>query len=220
MSALPVAPPEPTSPPARSRRQLRLVPRPRARMSRVAFVSMLCAIVGIGMVGLLLLNTALQNQAFEATQLRRQVAEISYTQGELEQLVIESGSARELSRKATELGLRPNRDIAFVALPTGLVEGEPKASDGLYLPSALTKTPEEVARDKAARITRQAEERRTQEQQVLDRNRKRIIDARTKELEERQRAAEAAAAAAAAAAQPAGDPQRQPAQNQPKPEGH
>lgn len=161
-------------------------------MARLPFLSVLIALVGAGMVGLLLLNTALQTQAFQASQLRRQAAEMSYAEGELQQLVTEAGSARELSRRATALGMRPNRDIAFVQLGTGQISGEPKASDGLYLPSALTRSPEEIAKDKADKAVKRAEERRAQEQQVLESRRQRIVDARSRELEERRRAAEAA----------------------------
>lgn len=192
MSALPVVTPEPRRPGETRRRGLRLVPRPRARMARLPFLSVLIALVGAGMVGLLLLNTALQTQAFQASQLRRQAAEMSYAEGELQQLVTEAGSARELSRRATALGMRPNRDIAFVQLGTGQISGDPKASDGLYLPSALTRSPEEIAKDKADKAVKRAEERRAREQQVLESHRQRIVDARSRELEERRRAAEAA----------------------------
>lgn len=212
MSALPVITPathQPdTSRPDRSgagRRRLRLVPRPRARMARLPFLTVLIGLVGAGMVGLLLLNTSLQNQAFEATQLRRQAAEMSYAEGELEQLLTEAQSARELGRRATALGMRPNRDVAFVALPDGTISGDPRASDGRYLPSALTRSPEEIAQERRDRAAQRADARRAEEQRVLDQHRQRIIDARTQELEERRRAAEAAQEDAEAARDDAPD---------------
>lgn len=213
MSALPVVTPEPRRP-SEPRQRLRLVPRPRARMARLPFLTVLIALVGAGMVGLLLLNTALQNQAFEASQLRRQAAEMSYAEGELEQLVTEAGSARELSRRATALGMRPNRDIAFIQLETGLISGDPRASDGLYLPSALTRSPEEIAKAKAEKAAKRAEERRAREQQAMDGHRQRIIDARSLELDERRRAAETAQQAPGQERPEAGQDDPQAAQEQ------
>ncbi|WP_432559190.1 hypothetical protein [Granulicoccus sp. GXG6511] len=201
MSALPVATPdaprhkpqpERSRPGRNGQRRLRLVPQPRPRMARLPFLTLLIALVGAGMVGLLLLNTSLQNQAFKASELRRTAAEMAYSVGELEQLLTEAESTRELSRRATALGMRPNRDIAFVQVPDGLVSGEPRASDGLYLPSALTKSPEELAKERAERALKRADERRTLEQGILDEHRARILDARAKEMEERRRAAEVA----------------------------
>ncbi|HHV22605.1 MAG TPA: hypothetical protein GXZ30_13915 [Propionibacterium sp.] len=221
MSALPVVPPEtshhkpPASRTGRDRsRWLRLVPAPRPRLARLPFLTILLTIVGAGMVGLLLLNTSLQNQAFQASQLRREAAEMSYAVGELEQLLTEAESTRELSRRATALGMRPNRDIAFVEVPTGVISGEPRASDGLYLPSSLSLSPEEIARNREAQAVKRSDSRRKQEQETLDQHRQRIVDARAKELEERRKAAEEAAAqrraadeAAAAQAAAGGQPE-------------
>lgn len=192
MSSLPGVTLEPQQP-NEPRQRLRVVPRPRTRMARLPFLTVLIALVGAGMIGLLLLNTALQNQAFEASQLRRQAAEMSYAEGELQQLVIEAGSARELSRRATALGMRPNRDIAFVQLETGAISGDAKPSDGLYLPSALTRSPREIAKDKAEKAVQRAEERRAREHKILEGHRQRILDARSVAFEERSQDAEAAA---------------------------
>lgn len=196
MSAQPVLAPatRPTRDPGeeRARRILRLVPPPRPRLARMPFLIVLVGLVGVGMVGLLLLNTGLQNQAFQASELRRQAAEMSYQEGELVQLVIEAGSTRELTRKATELGMRPSRGVAFVELPDGRVSGNPVDEDGLFLPSALSRSPEQLAQERAERAAKRAQERRTSEQRVLLDKRQRILDAR--------------AAARAAQQPPAGQP--------------
>ena len=57
---------------AGSRTGLRAVPRPRPRLARMPFVLVLIGIVGLGMTGLLMLNTTLQNQAFQVGTLNRQ----------------------------------------------------------------------------------------------------------------------------------------------------
>lgn len=193
MSAQPVVTPSvrsaSTRPAPGSRGRLSLVPPPRPRLGRTPFVVLLIGLIGIGMFGLLLLNTHLQNQEFKASELRREAAELAYAQGELEQLVIETGSTRELTRRATELGMRPNRGVAFVSVPDGIVSGEPGASDGSYLPSALTKSPEQLAKERADRALKRANERRTQEERVQQTHRQRIVDARVAEMEAHEKAA-------------------------------
>ncbi len=207
MSAVPVVSPDSRRDPSTPRlRRLRLVRPSRPRMGPVAFLTFLLGLVGVGMVGLLLLNTHLQNQAFQATELRRQAAEMSYAEGELTQLVVEAGSTRELTRKATELGLRPNRGVAFIDIPAGNITGEPTADDGLFLPSSLTRSAEEIAQEKAKIALTHAGERRQAEARVAEHHRQRILDARA--------AAQAQAAQAAAQAQAAQAPPAAPAQPQ------
>lgn len=193
MSAQPVVTPAVRRPPARPARgprgRLSLVPPPQPRLGRTPFVVLLIGLVGLGMFGLLLLNTHLQNQEFKASELRREAAELAYARGELEQLVIEAGSTRELTRRATELGMRPNRGVAFVSVPDGIVSGDPGPSDGSYLPSALTKSPEQLAKERADRALTRAEERRNQEERVLQAHRQRLVDARVAEMEAEERAA-------------------------------
>ncbi|WP_425309759.1 hypothetical protein AADG42_13675 [Ammonicoccus fulvus] len=208
MSALPVVSPDNRRDPSTTRlRRLRLVRPSRPRMGPVAFLTFLLGLVGVGMVGLLLLNTHLQNQAFQATELRRQAAEMSYAEGELTQLVIEAGSTRELTRKATELGLRPNRGIAFVELPSGNITGEPTADDGLFLPSSLTRSAEEMAQERAKEALTHAGERRQAEALVAEQHRERILEARA--------AAQAQAQAAQAPPADPAQPQAQSNGNQP-----
>lgn len=210
MSAQPVFAPSPR--PAREerrRRILRLVPPPRPRLARAPFLLVLIGLVGVGMVGLLLLNTGLQNQAFEASQLRQQAAETSYQQGELAQLAIEAASTRELSRKATELGLRPNPGVAFLELPDGRISGKPVVADGKFQPSVLSKSAEQLAKERADKALKRAHDRRMAEQMVVLTHRQRITDAHAA-----QQAAQRAAAGPAAP-QPEVGQAAQPEQAQP-----
>lgn len=219
MSAQPVLAPS-TRPRLERRRILRLVPPPRPRMARAPFLLLLLGLVGVGMVGLLLLNTGLQNQAFEASQLRQQAAQTSYKQGELAQLVMEAGSTRELTRKATELGMRPNQGIAFIELPDGRISGEPTVADGQYQPSALSKSAEELAKERADKALTRAHERRMEEQKVVLAHRQRVADTRAAE---QARSGQAPASAAQPADPELGQPapvsgQRAPESGLPVPE--
>ena len=76
-------------------------------------------VFGLGMAGLLMLNTTLQSQAFEARALNRQATELAYVQADLEQRLDVAASPGELARNASRLGMRPNPHPAFLVLPEG-----------------------------------------------------------------------------------------------------
>ena len=68
----------------RLRAGARLPGRAAGRLARFPFLLVLIGIFGLGMVGLLMVNTTLQNQAFEARSLNRQATELAYAQADLE----------------------------------------------------------------------------------------------------------------------------------------
>lgn len=134
----------------RRRPGLTVVPRPPARLSRIPFIAVLIAVFGVGMAGLLMLNTTLQNQAFEARGLSRQANELVYGQAELESAISRRSSPQELARRASALGMRPNPHPAFVVVPSGKVIGKPNRVSGREVPSLVVKTPQELAKARAA----------------------------------------------------------------------
>lgn len=158
MSALPVTPTSERTAPARPR--LGLVPTPHRTMGRIPFVSVLAALLVAGLVGLLVLNTHLQNQAIAANDLRNEAAAMSYREGELRQQVIEESSTGELTRKASKLGLRPNDHIAFVDLRTGEITGDAAPAEGEARPESVVLTPEEEAQTRESKAEEYAQTRR------------------------------------------------------------
>lgn len=134
---------------------LRAVPRPRPRLGRVPFILVLIAVFGLGMTGLLMLNTTLQNQAFAASTLNRQATELAYSQADLETQIDTLAAPQELARRASALGLRPNPHPAFLVLPQGKVVGKPRPVSGNEVPTLVIKTPAELAAERAAAAARQ-----------------------------------------------------------------
>jgi hypothetical protein len=132
------------------RAKLRAVAPPAARLSRVPFLLVLIAIFGIGMAGLLMLNTTLQNQAFQSRALDRQATELAYAQADLENQLDALGAPQELARRASAMGMRPNPYPALLVLPKGTVIGKPQPVTGAEVPSLVVKTPAEIAADEAA----------------------------------------------------------------------
>lgn len=136
--------------PVATKANLRAVPVRRTRLARVPFLIVLVVVFGLGMTGLLMLNTTLQNQAFQARDLNRQATELAYAQGELEAQIDQLGAPQELARRASSLGMRANPEPAFLVAPTGKVIGDPKTVTGSEVPSLIVKSPQELAAEKAA----------------------------------------------------------------------
>jgi hypothetical protein len=129
---------------------LRAVAQPAARLARFPFLLVLIGLFGIGMVGLLMLNTTLQNQGFESRTLNRQATELAYTQADLENQLAALAAPQELARRASELGMRPNPFPAFLVLPSGKVVGKPIPVNGHEVPALIVKTPAQLAAEAAA----------------------------------------------------------------------
>ena len=135
-------------------RPLRAVAQPTARLARFPFLLVLIGLFGIGMVGLLMLNTTLQNQVFESRTLNRQATELAYTQADLEYQLAALAAPQELARRASELGMRPNPFPAFLVLPSGKVVGKPIPVSGHEVPALIVKTPAQLAAEEAAKRAR------------------------------------------------------------------
>jgi hypothetical protein len=151
MSALwaPVAPGDLEREPGRTSAQLRAVRSPAGRLPRAPFLLVLIGVFGLGMAGLLMLNTTLQNQAFASRALDRQATELAYTQADLENQIDDVSAAPELARRASALGMRANPYPALLVLPSGKVLGKAQPVKGDELKSLIVYTPAEVAANKA-----------------------------------------------------------------------
>jgi hypothetical protein len=135
-------------------RPLHAVAAPATRLARFPFLLVLIAIFGIGMAGLLMLNTALQSQAFESRTLNRRASELAYAQADLENQLDVLAAPQELARRASALGMRPNPFPAFLELPSGKVIGEPTPVGGTEVAALIVKTPAELAAERAAKRAR------------------------------------------------------------------
>jgi hypothetical protein len=137
-----------------TRRPLHAVAEPAARLARFPFLLVLIGIFGLGMAGLLMLNTTLQSQAFESRTLNRQAAELAYTQADLETQLDALAAPQELARRASALGMRANPFPAFLELPSGKVVGQASPVQGSEVPALIVKTPAQLAAERAAKRAR------------------------------------------------------------------
>lgn len=151
------------------------------------------ALFGVGMAGLLMLNTTLQNQAFQSRTLDRQATELAYTQADLENQLAILAAPQELAQRASLQGMRPNPYPALLVVPGGKVVGRAKPVAGSEVPSLIVKTSDEMAADRATATANLVTAAATRAAGVVVK-----ADARTaKAAAEAQAAAQAKAKAAA-----------------------
>lgn len=134
-----------SSPERRPRRWgLAQVPIPQRRMANVPFVLSLGVFLALGMVGLLLLNTALQEQGFAVQSQQKASDQLGYRVAALESEVTEARSSTRLAVEATKLGMVPNPYPVYLALPAGVVIGDPTKISGYEVPDVRYRTPQEL----------------------------------------------------------------------------
>jgi tetrahydromethanopterin S-methyltransferase subunit D len=121
------------TPAARSVRQpatrsprLAVVPQSTATAPRVPFVALVVALLGVGLVGLLVLNTSLQRGAYVATSLRTSSADLTLREQNLQVQVDRLASPERLATLAAARGMVRTDSPAFLSLATGKVVGVPK----------------------------------------------------------------------------------------------
>jgi hypothetical protein len=122
---------------ARSRalRPIADLPRPRltvvakaaSRAPRIPFVALVVTLLVGGLVGLLLLNTALQRGAYTTSALRDQAEALSMREQQLEVKVDAMGEPQRLARRAVELGMVADASPGFLQLSSGRIVGTPEA---------------------------------------------------------------------------------------------
>jgi hypothetical protein len=118
--------------PARGR--LRMVPSAPARLARFPFILVLIGVFAIGMAGLLLLNTTLQNQAFQARRLDREATSLAYQQAALECQLDQLGGTAELARRASALGCGRTPSLPFWFFPAADRRQPQRVSGGGHRP--------------------------------------------------------------------------------------
>lgn len=111
--------------PAATRPPLSIVLPTASRAPRTPFVLCVGALLSLGLLCLLLLNTVLAQGSFTVHDLQRRTALLADQQQQLQTAVSLAGSPGVLSAKAKRLGLVQVRDPAFIRANDGRVLGHP-----------------------------------------------------------------------------------------------
>lgn len=112
-----------------SKRGLRLVTPVANRVRRAPFVVVLLAIIGNGLVGLILISTAMQAQTFELAKLTAEARELEVAEEALQREVRELESPENLGPLAVAHGMVPNQTPVYLQLSDGTVKGSPKPAE-------------------------------------------------------------------------------------------
>ncbi|MGW8061122.1 septum formation initiator family protein [Streptomyces ziwulingensis] len=117
----------------------------RGQAARAPFVLLVVVLLGGGLIGLLLLNSALSEGSFQLDDLKQETKELTDEEQALQRDIDAYSAPRALQRRARELGMVPGGDPAFLA-PDGTVKGSPSpapsaATPLVVAPEALTAPP-------------------------------------------------------------------------------
>ncbi len=110
------------------RPRLTVVSKAGPQAARLPFLLFVMALLVSGLIGLLLLNTALQRGAYTATELRQTYAALDVRRELLETKVGALQDPQRVVQQADQLGMVRNDSPAFLSLANGSVIGKPIAA--------------------------------------------------------------------------------------------
>ncbi|MER5804164.1 septum formation initiator family protein [Streptomyces mirabilis] len=108
----------------RAARLARLLPAGGGQAARTPFVLLVVLLLGGGLIGLLVLNSALSEGSFHLDDLQRDTKSLTDEEQALQRDVDTYSAPDALQRRARELGMVPGGDPAFLN-PDGSVKGIP-----------------------------------------------------------------------------------------------
>lgn len=111
----------------RAARLARLFPAGRARAARAPFVLLVVLFLGGGLIGLLVLNSALSEGSFKLADLQKRTKNLTDEEQALQRDIDAYSAPDALQRRARELGMVPGGDPAFLGTD-GRVKGVPSAA--------------------------------------------------------------------------------------------
>ncbi|MFJ4470554.1 septum formation initiator family protein [Streptomyces sp. NPDC089424] len=110
----------------RAARLAQLLPTGRAQAARTPFVLLVVLLLGGGLIGLLVLNSALSEGSFQLDDLQKETKNLTDEEQALQRDIDAYSAPHALQRRARELGMVPGSDPAFLD-PDGTVKGVPSA---------------------------------------------------------------------------------------------
>ncbi len=117
------------------RPRLTIVPKVAVRAPRIPFALLVVTVLAAGLIGLLLLNTALQRGAYAVTALQQTSSDLSLRQQNLQTEVAALEAPQRISQRAIRLGMVAGDSPAFLSLKTGKVIGVPQAGTRAQRPA-------------------------------------------------------------------------------------
>ncbi len=100
--------------------------------SRTPFILLVLALLGCGLICLLVINTTLAAASFQISNLQRENTDAVQRAQELQQQVSTDASANSIEQRALRLGLRMQPTLNFIDLQTGRRYTMPARVRGMY----------------------------------------------------------------------------------------
>ncbi|HKT02465.1 MAG TPA: hypothetical protein VJT31_23300 [Rugosimonospora sp.] len=108
------------------RPRLRAAPPVPVSVPRAPFVALVLVVVVAGVVGILVLNTKINENAFRLSYLQDKQTSLDRQEQQLNQRLASQEAPNNLAAEAAKLGLVPAGTPAFIRLPDGRVLGVPQ----------------------------------------------------------------------------------------------
>ncbi|MEU4161923.1 hypothetical protein [Actinoplanes sp. NPDC026670] len=121
--------------PLPGRMRLWVAPPLPVRAPRAAFATAVIAVVLVGVVGILLVNTATVEQSFRLDALRNEKTALDQRQHDLERQIVDASGPGKLHAAARRLGLVRAAEPAVIWLPNGEIVGMPVPGKGPTAPT-------------------------------------------------------------------------------------
>lgn len=119
---------------ATRRPALTALPKSAGQMATIPFLLVVAGVLAAAMVGMLLLVTNLQDQAFVVQNKQQEARVLSNRASLLQTEVADARSISSLAERAQKLGMRPDTRAVPIRLSDGKVLGTAKAARGNDLP--------------------------------------------------------------------------------------
>jgi hypothetical protein len=110
--------------------RLRVAPPAPVSVPRAPFVALVLTVVVAGVLGILVLNTKINENAFRLAELQSQRADLDQQEQQLDQQLADLESPNSLAAAACRLGMVPAGQPAYLKLPNGQTVGVPQPASG------------------------------------------------------------------------------------------
>ncbi|MGK5741892.1 hypothetical protein [Micromonospora sp. URMC 103] len=110
--------------------RLRVAPPPPVKVPRAPFAALIVVLVVGGVLGILLVNTKINENAFKLEKLQQQQAKLDLEEQQLNNQIADSEAPGNLVAEARKLGLVESGEPGYVRLPDGQTIGVPQPATG------------------------------------------------------------------------------------------
>ncbi|TDC60689.1 hypothetical protein E1258_13905 [Micromonospora sp. KC207] len=125
-----IGPAERARPAASPSPRLRVAPPPPVSVPRAPFAALILVLVVGGVLGILLVNTKINENSFRLERLQQQQAKLDTDQQQLEKEIADAKAPGNLTAAARKLGMVEAEEPAYIRLPDGRVIGVPQPANG------------------------------------------------------------------------------------------